>query len=136
MTTLLLIVPLSVEMTVMIRRSTSHIRRTRATKEVTSPTKRSPMVKLTSGKNGSAKMRAPTPIIMLWQPWLSREILIQASLFPKLNQEKHTCLLAKKNKHKVKTKGISSPKYASSDDNDDSNYDDAPFPNGLNEKEL
>jgi hypothetical protein len=58
------------------------------------------------------------------------------SLFPKLNQGKHTCLMAKENKCKVKTKGISSPKFVSSDDNDDSDYDDAPFPNGLNEKEL
>jgi hypothetical protein len=55
------------------------------------------------------------------------------SLFPKLNQEKHTCFMAKENKCKVKTKGISSTKYISSDDNDD---DDAPFPNSLNEKEL
>jgi hypothetical protein len=55
------------------------------------------------------------------------------SLFPKLNQEKHTCLMAKENKRKVKTKGISSPKYISSDDNDDSDDDDAPFPNDLNE---
>jgi hypothetical protein len=42
--------------------------------------------------------------------------------------------MAKKNKRKVKTKGISSPKYTSSDDNDDSDND--PFSNGLNEKEL
>jgi hypothetical protein len=55
------------------------------------------------------------------------------SLFPKLNQGKHTCLMAKENKRKVKTKGISSPKYISSDDNDDSDDDDAPFPNDLNE---
>jgi hypothetical protein len=41
--------------------------------------------------------------------------------------------MAKENKRKVKTKGISSPKYVSSDDSDD---DDAPFPNGLNKKEL
>jgi hypothetical protein len=53
------------------------------------------------------------------------------SLFPKLNQGKHTCLMAKENKHKVKIKGISSLKYVSSDDSDD---DDALFPNGLNEK--
>jgi hypothetical protein len=52
--------------------------------------------------------------------------------FSKLNQGKHTCLMAKENKHKVKTKGISSPKYVSSDDNDD----DAPFSNGVNEKEI
>jgi hypothetical protein len=57
------------------------------------------------------------------------------SLFPKLNQGKHTCLMARENKRKVKTKGISSPKYVSSDDNDDSD-DDALFPNGLNEKKL
>jgi hypothetical protein len=57
------------------------------------------------------------------------------SLFPKLNQAKHTYLMAKKNKRKVKTKGISSPKYVSSDDNDDSD-DDAPFPNYLNEKRV
>jgi hypothetical protein len=57
------------------------------------------------------------------------------SLFPKLNQEKHTYLMAKENKCKVKIKVISSPKYVSSDDNDDSD-DDAPFPNCLNEKEL
>jgi hypothetical protein len=41
--------------------------------------------------------------------------------------------MAKEGKRKVETKGISSPKYVSSDDNDDSD-DDAPFPNGLNEK--
>jgi hypothetical protein len=58
------------------------------------------------------------------------------SLFLKLNQGKHTCLMAKKNKRKVKIKGISSPKYVSSDDNDDSDDDDAHFPNGLNKKEL
>jgi hypothetical protein len=46
--------------------------------------------------------------------------------------------MAKENKCKIKTKGISSPKCTSSDDNDDSDSDDddAPFPNGLNEKEL
>jgi hypothetical protein len=44
------------------------------------PYKKSPMVKLTSGKNGSPKMRAPNPIVMVWHPWLSRESHIQASL--------------------------------------------------------
>jgi hypothetical protein len=59
------------------------------------------------------------------------------SLFPKLNQGKHTCLMAKGNKRKIKTKDISSPKYVSSDDNDDSDDDDdAPFPHGLNEKRV
>jgi hypothetical protein len=57
------------------------------------------------------------------------------SLFPKLNQGKHTCLTAKEGKRRIKTKVISSPKYVSSDDNDDSD-DDAPFPNGLNEKRV
>jgi hypothetical protein len=58
------------------------------------------------------------------------------SLFPKLNQEKHTCLMAKEGKRKVKTKGISSSKYVSSDDNDDSDGDDTHFPNGLNKKRV
>jgi hypothetical protein len=58
------------------------------------------------------------------------------SFFPKLNQEKHTCIMVKKNKCKVKTKGISSPKYVSSDGNDDSDDDDTPFPNSLNEKRV
>jgi hypothetical protein len=44
------------------------------------PYKKSPMVELTSGKSGSSKMRAPTPIVMVWQPWLSRESHFQASL--------------------------------------------------------
>jgi hypothetical protein len=51
------------------------------------------------------------------------------SVFPKLNQGKHTCLMAKENKRKVKTKGSSSPKYVSSDDDDDGS-----FPNNINEK--
>jgi hypothetical protein len=53
------------------------------------------------------------------------------SLFPKLNQGKHTCLMEKESKHKVKTKGSSSPKYVSSDDDDD-----APLPNDMNEKAV
>jgi hypothetical protein len=56
------------------------------------------------------------------------------SLFPKFNQGKHTCLMAKENKHKVKIKGLSSPKYVSIDDDDSD--DDAPFPNGINEKAI
>ncbi len=51
------------------------------------------------------------------------------SLFPKLNKGKNTCLMAKESKRKVKTKGLSSPKYVSSDD-------DTPFPNGINEKGI
>jgi hypothetical protein len=58
------------------------------------------------------------------------------SLFSKLNQEKHTCLMATENKRKVKIKGISSSKYVSSYDNDDSDDDGAPFTNGLNEKRV
>jgi hypothetical protein len=49
------------------------------------------------------------------------------SLFSKLNQEKYTCLMTKESKRKLKTKGSSSPKYVSSDD-------DAPLPHGMNEK--
>jgi hypothetical protein len=57
------------------------------------------------------------------------------SLFPKLNQGKHTYLMAKESKHKVKIKGSSSPKYVSSND-DDTSDDDASLPNGLNEKAI
>jgi hypothetical protein len=55
---------------------------------------------------------------------------LRKSLFSKLNQEKHTYLIATKNKRKVKIKGLSSPKYVSIDD------DDATFPNGINEKAI
>jgi hypothetical protein len=41
------------------------------------------------------------------------------SLFPNLNKEKHTCLMAKESKRKVKSKS-SPPKYVSSDDEQDS----------------
>jgi hypothetical protein len=51
------------------------------------------------------------------------------SLFPKLNQGKHTCIMVKKSKCTVKTKGSSSPKYVSSDD-------DTPLPHGMNEKAV
>jgi hypothetical protein len=57
------------------------------------------------------------------------------SLFPKLNQGRHTCLIVKEKKHKVKINGISSPKYVYSDDDNDSD-DDALFPNGINEKAV
>jgi hypothetical protein len=53
------------------------------------------------------------------------------SLFSKLNQEKHTYLMVKENKSKVKNKGISSPKYISNVDVNDSD-DDASFSNGIN----
>jgi hypothetical protein len=46
------------------------------------------------------------------------------SLFSNLS--KNTCLMAKKSKKKVKTKGSSSPKYISSDKNTLSSYDDIP----------
>jgi hypothetical protein len=64
---------------------------------------------------------------------------LSKSLFPKFNQGKHTYLMAKENKHKVKTKGSFSPKYVSIDDDDsddDDSDDDAPFPNGINEKGI
>jgi hypothetical protein len=53
---------------------------------------------------------------------------LSKSLFPKLNQGKHTCLMAKESKCKVKTKGSSSPRCVTSDD------DDAPLPIGMNVK--
>jgi uncharacterized protein (DUF1499 family) len=55
------------------------------------------------------------------------------SLFPKLNLGKYTCLMVKESKRKVKTKGSSSPKCVSSDD-DNASDDDAPLPHGINEK--
>jgi hypothetical protein len=56
------------------------------------------------------------------------------SLF--LNLSKHTCLMAKGDKKKVKTNTSSSPKYVSSDEdtissNNDSSDDDEPLPNEL-----
>jgi hypothetical protein len=54
-------------------------------------------------------------------------------LFPKCNKRKYTCLMAKESKRKIKTKGSSSPRYVTSDDDDASN-DDTPFPIGMNEK--
>jgi hypothetical protein len=44
--------------------------------------------------------------------------------------------MAKESKHKVKTKGLSSPQYVSSDDDDGDSDDDTPFPNGINEKDI
>jgi hypothetical protein len=55
-------------------------KRTSATREEISPTRRTPMVKFTLDKNGIPMMRALTPIATVWQPWLSREHLLQASL--------------------------------------------------------
>jgi hypothetical protein len=81
MAILLLIDPLSIWMIMMTKSRISPTRRTRATREVISPTRRSPMVKLIFIKSGSPMMRAPTLIVIVWQPLLSREHLIQASLF-------------------------------------------------------
>jgi hypothetical protein len=64
----LLIAPLSVGMMMMTRRRVSFTRRTRATRKVISLTRRNPMVKLTLVKNGNPMMRAPTLIVMMWQP--------------------------------------------------------------------
>jgi hypothetical protein len=76
----LLIVPLRVGMMMMTRRGISPTKRTSATREEISPTRRTPMVKFTLDKNGIPMMRALTPIATVWQPWLSREHLLQASL--------------------------------------------------------
>jgi hypothetical protein len=72
--------PLSVGIMMMTRRRTSPTRRTRATREVISPRRRSPMMKLTLVKNGSTMMRALTPIVIVWQILLSRKHLLQTSL--------------------------------------------------------
>jgi hypothetical protein len=45
--------------------------------------------------------------------------------------------MAKESKHEVKTKGLSTPKYVSSDDDDDDDSDDdTPFSNGISEKGI
>jgi hypothetical protein len=80
MVTSLLIALLNAGMMMMIRKRVSSTRRTSATKRVISHTRRNPMTKLTLVKNGSTMMRAPTLIAMVWQLWLSREHLLQASL--------------------------------------------------------
>jgi uncharacterized protein YacL (UPF0231 family) len=49
--------------------------------------------KLTSGKNGSLKMRAPTPIVMVWQPWLSMESHLQANLSSQSSIKRSTLAL-------------------------------------------
>jgi hypothetical protein len=66
---------------------------------------------------------------------IKRTTASSKSLFPKLNHGKHTCLMVmeKERKCKGKTKGSSSPRYVTSDDDDASN-DDAPLPIGMNEK--
>jgi hypothetical protein len=56
------------------------------------------------------------------------------SLFLKLNKGKHTCLMAKESKSKVKTKGPSSPRYVTNDDGDSN--DDAPLSIDMNKKLL
>jgi hypothetical protein len=58
------------------------------------------------------------------------------SLLPKLNKGKNTCLMAMESKRKIKNKGLSSPKYVSSDDDDDYSDDDSPFPNDINKKGI
>jgi hypothetical protein len=61
------------------------------------------------------------------------------SLFPKLNQGKYTCLMAKESKRKVKIKVSSSPRYVTSDDDNDDNdasNDDVPLSIGMDEKLL
>jgi hypothetical protein len=89
----LLIAPLSVGMMIMTRRRVSFTRRTRATRKVISLTRRNPMVKLTLVKNGNPMMRAPTLIVMMWQPWLSREHLIHANLSSQSSIKENTLAL-------------------------------------------
>ena len=55
------------------------------------------------------------------------------SLFPNLNNGKHTCLMPKESKRKVKIKGSSSPKYVTSDEEFASDDDDS-LPSGMSKK--
>jgi hypothetical protein len=122
------------------KKKSKPIRRTRATRGVTSPTRRrSPMVKLTLVKNASPMMRSPTPSDGVATVAIKGTSSLSKSLFPKLNKGKNTCLMVKGSKRKVKIKGLSSPKYVSSNDAAayvDDSHDDAPFSNGINEKGI
>jgi hypothetical protein len=97
---------------------------TKAIRKIINSQRRSPMVKLMLVKNGTQVMRV-----------LSQKASSSKSLFP--NLPKHTCLMAKESKKKVKSKASPSPKYVTSDedtlssDNYDSSDDDNPLPSEL-----
>jgi hypothetical protein len=117
-------------MIMMTRRRASDTRRTRDTKGVTSPTRRSPMIEAHIGEewesNDESSNSDSDGVAIVAIKGTSSS---SKSLFPKLNKGKNTCLMAKESKRKVKTKGLSSPKYVSSDD-------DTHFSNGINEKGI
>jgi hypothetical protein len=69
----LLIALLSVGMMMMTIRRVSSTRRIRSTKRVIGLRRRSPIAKLTLVKNGIPVMKAPTPVMTVWQLLLSRE---------------------------------------------------------------
>jgi hypothetical protein len=65
-------------------------------------------------------MRVPTPIVMVATVAIKgSSSFSRKSLFPNLNKGKHTCLMEKESKRKVKSKS-SPPKYVSSDNELDS----------------
>jgi hypothetical protein len=111
---------MSIGMKMMIRRR----RRKRATRE-TRTTRKSFMVKLTSARNGTRMRRAPTPIVMVWPPWLSRTSpLLQENLSSRTSTM--ASILASWQRRvgeKVKPKS-SPPIYVSSDEEMDSSDDD------------
>jgi hypothetical protein len=68
------------------------------------------MVKLMLDKNGTQVMRVPSRNVMKWQPSPSRAKLHQAShSSPKIS--KHTCLMTKEGRKKVKSNTSYSLKY-------------------------
>jgi hypothetical protein len=72
------------------------------------------------GKEWDSKMRVPTPIVMVATVAIKgSSSFSRKSLFPNLNKGKHTCLMEKESKRKVKSKS-SPPKYVSSDNELDS----------------
>jgi hypothetical protein len=75
------------------KKRVSSTRRTRVTKKVINITRRSHMSKLTLIKNGISKMRAPTLMMMVWQPLLSKEHPLQANLSSQSSIKKNTLTL-------------------------------------------
>jgi hypothetical protein len=106
-------------------------RRRRATRRTRSSSRKSIMIKSILVKSEIQMKKAFTLTMMVWQPWSLRglyqanlaTVVIKGSLsskllLPNLNEGKHTYLMAKESKRKVKAP--SSPEYVSSDDEVDS----------------
>jgi hypothetical protein len=105
--------------------------RRRATRRTRSSSRKSITIKSILVKSEIQMKKDFTLTMMVWQPWSLRglyqanlaTVVIKGSLsskllLPNLNEGKHTYLMAKESKRKVKAP--SSPEYVSSDDEVDS----------------